>query len=173
MAAAHGADRDTSDRLRGPLLASSVPTTLNIPRIHVRSALVRLGLDGSGAMEVPVDPDEAGWFTGAPTPGSLGPAVIAGHVTWDRYPAVFFRLAELRRGDRVEVLRRDGQAAVFAVSGVRRFSKARFPTDAVYGPTHRAALRLITCGGQYDEGAARYEDNVVVFAELVDVRRRS
>jgi sortase (surface protein transpeptidase) len=143
---------------------------LRIPRIGVESQLVRLGLDGARAMEVPGDPGEAGWYTKGPTPGALGPAVIAGHLTWAREPAIFFRLGELRRGDRVEVLRQDGRTAIFAIRRVVRVSKSRFPTDAVYGPTDHAALRLITCGGRYDDDRARYDDNVVVFAAMVDVR---
>jgi hypothetical protein len=161
------ADRATSDRVRGPMLDHSEPAELRIRSIGVRSRLVRLGLDPAGALEVPTVAAEAGWYTGAPAPGTLGPAVIAGHVSWNSVPGVFYRLGELRRGDRVEVLRRDGRTAVFAVTGVGRFAKDGFPTEAVYGTTDHAALRLITCGGRYDTGAARFEDNVVVFARLV------
>jgi sortase (surface protein transpeptidase) len=122
-------------------------------------------------MQVPADPAVPGWYDRGPTPGSLGPAVIAGHVTWNRVPAVFFRLATLRRDDRVAVLRRDSTEAVFVVRKVERFPKVRFPTRAVFGPTDRAALRLVTCGGTYDVATHRYHDNVVVFADLVATRR--
>lgn len=162
---------DNSDRVEGPVLSQAPPTHLRIPRIDVSTGLVRLGLDSAGAMETPSDPATAGWYTKAPTPGALGPAVIAGHVTWNRVPAVFFRLGDLRRGDRIEVGRRDHRTAVFEVRRVSSFAKSRFPTQAVYGPTDHAALRLITCGGDYDEQQSRYADNVVVFAALVDVRR--
>jgi sortase (surface protein transpeptidase) len=120
-------------------------------------------------MQVPADPSVAGWYTRGPTPGSLGPAVIAGHVTWNLVPAVFYRLGELRPGDRVQVIRRDGQTAVFAVLKVARFAKTRFPTKQVFGGLNYAGLRLITCGGQYDVSVHRYLDNVVVFTRLVNV----
>jgi sortase (surface protein transpeptidase) len=48
----------------------------------------------------------AGWFTGGPMPGQLGPAVIAGHVDSRTGPAVFHRLRDLRPGDQIRV--RDG-----------------------------------------------------------------
>jgi hypothetical protein len=166
-----GAAVDNSDRVKGPVLRQARPTHLRIPGIDVSTGLVPLGLDSTGAMETPSDPATAGWYTKAPTPGALGPAVIAGHVTWNRVPAVFFRLGDLRRGDRIEVGRRDGRTAVFEVRRVSSFAKSRFPTEAVYGPTDHAALRLITCGGEYDEQRSRYADNVVVFAALVGVRR--
>jgi Sortase domain len=159
-----------ADRTRGPVLAESVPVGLRIARIGLVSDLVPLGIDREGAMEVPPDGSRAGWYTKAPSPGALGPAVLAAHVTWDRRPALFFRLQELRQGDRIEVARQDGITAVFRVRRVASFAKARFPTEAVYGPVDHAALRLITCGGAFDEDVGRYVDNVVVFAALVESR---
>jgi sortase family protein len=160
---------DLRDKTKGPVLPESVPLAVSIPRIDTRSRLVKLRLDDEGAMTTPAPP-VAGWFTGGATPGALGPAVIAGHVTWDGAPAVFRRLGDMRRGDRVLVTRADGRTAVFRVSRVARFAKSRFPTEAVYGPIDHAGLRLITCGGTYDAAARRYLDNVIVFARLESVR---
>ena len=97
--------------------------------------------------------------------------MIAGHVTWNGTPAVFYRLGTMREGDAVLVNRKDGRTAVFTVTRVARFSKSRFPTKAVYGEVDHAALRLITCGGTYDQSRHRYLDNVVVFARLSAVRQ--
>ena len=153
------------------MLPKSEPVAVSIPRINIRSRLVRLGLDKKhGTMQVP-EPADAGWFTGGAMPGSLGPAVIAGHVTWDGAPAVFHRLSSMRQGDRVLVTRSDGQIAVFRVSRVARFAKSRFPSEAVYGPIDHAGLRLITCGGTYDAAEHTYLDNVIVFARLESVRK--
>ena len=136
----------------------------------MQSRLVELGLNADGAMEVPQDPAVAGWFSQGPAPGALGPAVIAGHVTWNGAHAVFHRLGTMRRGDQVIVTRKDGRTAVFTVTRVTQFSKSRFPTQAVNGQIDHAGLRLITCGGTYDSARHRYLDNVVVFARLEALR---
>jgi hypothetical protein len=158
--------RGLPDRTTGRLMPESRPVRLTIPRLHLSTGLERLGLDSAGAIQVPRDPAVPGWYTLGPTPGALGPAVVAGHVTWNRAPAVFFRLSTLRSGDVVSVRRADGRTAVFTVRKVARFAKTHFPTRRVFGATHRAALRLVTCGGTYDGRAHRYLDNVVVFADL-------
>jgi sortase (surface protein transpeptidase) len=158
------------DLITGPVLPHADPLSVAIPRLHIASGLVQLGIDDQGAMEVPVDPADAGWYRLGPPPGSLGPAVIAGHVTWNQVPAVFFRLSEVRPGDVVEVTRADGRLAVFEVTAVRLFDKSEFPTQAVFGPVDHAALRLITCGGDYESSAHRYLGNVVVFARLASSR---
>ena len=159
---------DLRDQIKGLVLPESEPVSVSIPKIGVRSKLVDLGLKG-GAMETPENPADAGWYSRGPSPGALGPAVIAGHVTWNG-PAVFYRLGSMRRGDQVSVTRKDGKTAVFTVTRVTQFSKSRFPTRAVYGPIDHAGLRLITCGGTYDKARSRYLDNVVVFAKLQTVR---
>ena len=154
------------DQITGLVLPESHPVAVSIPKLGVRSRLDDLGLGRDGAMEVPENPARAGWFSGGPAPGALGPAVIAGHVTWDGAPAFFHRLGTLQRGDQVTVTREDGKTAVFTVTRVARFSKSQFPSRAVYGRIAHAGLRLITCGGTYDAARHRYLDNVVVFARL-------
>ena len=93
----------------------------------------------------------------------MGPAVIAGHVDSKTGKAVFFRLPELRKDAIIEVTRAGAQVK-FKVLAVRKYPKAQFPTDEVYGPTPNAQLRLITCGGAFDQSRRSYVDNIVVYA---------
>jgi Sortase domain len=168
--ATNARDRSAGGRvegLAGPSLPVSEPRRIRIPKLGVDSTLEELRLDAGGRMTTPREPVSAGWYAGGPTPGAPGPAVIAGHVTWDRRPAVFFDLAELRAGDRIEVDRSDGTTAVFSVTSLEQYDKSRFPTRQVYGSIDHAGLRLITCGGEYDDRRHRYDANIVAFATLV------
>jgi Sortase domain len=145
------------------------PISLSIPSIGVQSRdLVDLATEADGSLEVPTDFAQPGWYSPGAAPGQLGPAVLAGHVDSRRGPAVFYRLGELRPGARVEVGREDGTTARFVVDKVERYPKDEFPTVAVYSDTtHRAELRLITCGGAFDDATGHYVDNVVAYAHLV------
>jgi Sortase domain len=140
------------------------PVALTIPAIGVQTTLTDLGLTLSGALQVPSSTSVAGWYTGSPRPGAIGSAVIAGHIDSRVGPGVFFRLPQLRRGDRVYVRRADRTLAVFTVTAVRMYAKDDFPTSAVYGPTPDPELRLITCGGVFDPGLRSYLGNTVVYA---------
>ncbi|EST29518.1 hypothetical protein N566_21970 [Streptomycetaceae bacterium MP113-05] len=159
---------DAGQKVRGPVLPPSDPVRIAIPSIDVTSSLVNLGRQEDGAMETPRDPGKAGWYTPGPTPGEQGPAVIAGHVTWNGEKSVFFPLGKLGKGDRVNVAREDGSTAKFEVERVERYPKDDFPTVEVYRNLDHAGLRLITCGGAYDDDAHYYRDNVVVFASMVE-----
>lgn len=157
----------------GLVLARSLPVSITIPAIGVRSGLLDVGRNPDGTIQVPPlnDPpltNEAAWYEFSPTPGQRGPSIIEGHVDSARNgPSVFFRLGALRPGDLVNVALADHQVAVFKITGVRLYSKGRFPAGAVYGDTDYAALRLITCGGGFDATTHHYLANVVAFASLV------
>ena len=153
--------------LSTPALAAAPPVRIRISAIGVDSALIALGLAADGTLQVPVDGSVAGWFTGSPTPGEHGPAVIAAHVDWNHAPGVFFHLRDLEPGAEVAVDRADGTTARFEVLEVEQYPKDAFPTERVYGDIDHAGLRLITCGGSFDRAARSYRDNVVVYAGLV------
>ncbi len=77
-------------------MAKSIPVRVQIPAIGVDSVLMRLGALADGTMEVPPVGFPAGWYSNAPTPGELGPAILAGHVDWGGRPGVFYRLRDLK-----------------------------------------------------------------------------
>jgi sortase family protein len=138
------------------------PVALRIPAIGVRTRLTRLGLTRRGTLQVPASPSVAGWYARSPRPGEIGSSVIAGHIDSYLGPGVFYRLRDLHRGNRIYVRQADGRLAVFRVTGVHQYPKARFPTAAVYGPVPDAELHLITCGGTFDYATHSYLSNVVV-----------
>jgi sortase (surface protein transpeptidase) len=140
------------------------PVTLTIPLIGVRTTLVTLGLAPGGSMQVPSSTAVAGWYTGSPRPGATGPSIIVGHIDSASGPGVFFRLSQLRPGDPVYVTRADGSIAVFRVTVVRTYPKSKFPVRAVYGETPDPELRLVTCGGAFDEATGHYLSNTIVYA---------
>ena len=148
--------------------ATPVPTRIEIPRIGVASSLDRLGRESDGTVATP-GPNRwnvPGWYALGPRPGDPGSAVILGHVDSKRGPAVFFRLRELRRGDTITVTRADGSAVRFVVQRTEQYPKRRFPTDDVYYPTLTPGLRLVTCGGEFDQASGHYRSNIIVFAAI-------
>lgn len=148
-------------------LPRSEPTRVIIPTLDVNVRTIELGLRPDGTMEVPANGALAGWYSGAPTPGELGPAVITAHVRWKGERGAFAALTKLDPGDQIGVRRADGSAVLFEVLRVEQYAKDRFPTDEVYGDIQAAGLRLITCGGDADPETGDYPDNVVVYAGLV------
>ncbi|MEK0099355.1 class F sortase [Streptomyces sp. NPDC056002] len=152
-------------------LPFSVADRVRIPAIQVDAPVMPVGVDRDGWVDAPPpeDPNLAGWFTGGVTPGEKGTAVIVGHVDNAQGPAVFYGLGSLKKGNRVQVVRKDKKTAVFEIYGIEVFKKANFPGTRVYGSKGAPELRVITCGGGFSKENG-YDGNVVVFARLVEVR---
>ncbi len=151
-------------------LRHSLPVSIEIPAIGVHSVLLHLGAKPDGTMQVPPlqRATVAAWYRYSVTPGQIGTSVIEGHVDTKQGPGVFFRLGALRPGDLVNVRLANGITAVFRVTGVRQYLKSKFPAETVYRDATRfAALRLITCGGNFDFATNQYLSSTVVFAFLV------
>jgi hypothetical protein len=167
--------RPASTSTSGPIvdaaaLARSTPVRVLIPAIGVDSGLMDLGLGADGSLEVPPSGFPAGWYTGGPTPGEMGPAVITGHIDW-KGPGVFHNLHNMKPRDQVTVTRADGSKPTFRVTRVEQSPKDQFPTKLVYGNIEHPGLRLITCGGSFNSQTGHYEDNIVVFADLIATTR--
>ena len=145
----------------------SYPVRIQIPAIEVDAAVVALGLNQDGTLEVPTDFDVTGWYTGRSVPGDIGPSVVVGHVDSHTGPAVFFELSQLEVGDLIQIERSDQLVARFQILELTLVDKDEFPTQQVYGDTSEPTLRLITCGGDFDRSAGSYEGNLIVFAEHV------
>ena len=154
-------------------LTAAAPRRLEIPVLDVHAPVLPRGLDGQGAIVPPpfAQPDAVGWYEGGVRPGAVGTALIVGHVDTETRPAVFYRLNTLRPGQRIRVVREDDRVAEFTVEGVQVLARDHFDAHAAYGPHRagRAELRLITCGGTYDEASRTYTANVVVSAYLTGI----
>ncbi|WP_284578871.1 class F sortase [Streptomyces sp. 2P-4] len=151
-------------------LAASAPVRVDVPSLGVQAPVVARGLDAQGAIDPPPydRPGTVGWWGAGPKPGEAGAALLVGHVDTRSKPAVFYGLSTLRPGAKVRVARADGAVAEFTVEDVRVHERSRFDADRAYGALvpGRSELRLVTCGGTYDQKAGTYTANVVVSAYL-------
>jgi len=150
-------------------LARSAPVNIRIPGIGVNAPVMKLGRDADGTVQVPplAEHNLTGWYRYGPSPGQRGPAVILGHVDSATGVSVFYYLKNMHAGDKVLVTLADGKVATFAVDGLQRVAKDAFPTASVYGRAGYPSLRLITCGGPFDQATGHYTDNIIVYAHLI------
>ena len=89
--------------------------------------------------------------------------VLAAHIAYDGVDGVFRHLDDLATGDTVTVALDDGSTGDYVVTEVTQVPKAELPAE-VWGRDGEQRLVLITCGGEFDEGAGHYRDNVVAYA---------
>jgi sortase (surface protein transpeptidase) len=139
------------------------PTSLAIDALDVDAApVVPVGVQDNGEMEIP-GADQVGWYRFGARPGDDGSAVLAAHVAYDGVDGVFRHLDDLAADDTVRVQFADGAERAFTVSEVARYDKSALPPD-VWARAGASELVVITCGGEFDDTADSYEDNIVAYA---------
>jgi hypothetical protein len=154
-------------------LGPSNPVKISIGKIGVNAPVGQLDLLDNGRIQEPPlsRPNLTGWYKNGAAPGEIGPAVILGHVDSKRGPAVFYKARTLKKGDTIEVTRKDGKVAVFTVERLKQVPKAKFPGQEIYAAQlDHAALRLVTCGGSFDKRTGHYVNNVIVYARMTGIR---
>jgi LPXTG-site transpeptidase (sortase) family protein len=146
--------------------AQALPIRVRLGGIDVEAPVVPVGVDGLGEMELPQDVRTVGWYRFGPAPGAAaGSSVLSGHVD-DRVQGrgTFYRLTDLEAGDPVSVELADGTQLEYRVRTVERIDKDVLPGEEIFDRTGPPRLTLVTCGGDFDWGTRKYQDNVVVTA---------
>jgi hypothetical protein len=147
--------------------AAVPPVRLAIPAIGLAAPVDQVGIvAATGEYQVPSDVDRLGWYQFGPDlAATAGSIVVAGHVDGaGQGRGAFFRLAELAPGDRIDLADAAGTGYGFEVVAREVYPKEEIPLDRYFARDGELRLTLITCGGDFDSGARRYSDNVVVTA---------
>ena len=142
--------------------ASRTPTAIRLGRLSIGAKVTELGMDGSGAWQLP--DAGVGWYWFTATPGTPGNAVMVGHFdTWWGGDGPLARLHEARVGDRIDLdvtMRTaspgddapDGtgeavevtETLTYAVATSRLVDRTDVSPTA---PTDDERLTLVTCAG--------------------------
>lgn len=144
-------------------IPTSPPATILIKSINVHRPVEAVGVDRSGAMKVPQNPWNAGWYKYGPVPGAPGDAVIEGHSGYPDAPLVFGRLDRLLKGDKIVVVLADGSRRLFLVDSIAVWPARAHPTG-LFDPGGPPRLTLITCTGSFDDQSKTSADRLVVEA---------
>lgn len=142
------------------------PVRLVIPKIGVDDFIEYVGRTSEGAMDVPKDAANVGWYILGPKPREIGSAVIAGHSGWSNgKPAAFDHLYKLQKGDKIYIEDDKGMVSTFVVRETRNYDPTA-DASGVFGSTDGGVhLNLITCGGVWDAIEQASPNRLVVFTD--------
>lgn len=149
---------------------AALPIRLMIPAIDVDAKVQFVGLDedGSGAMAVPSNFTDVGWYKDGVRPGMSGSAVIAGHLNGKKVPeAVFYDLDKLQIGDKVVIMSEESTEDIFTVVRVETYAYDAPTADVFTSADGKSRLNLITCGGEWLPEENVYNKRTVIFTELL------
>jgi LPXTG-site transpeptidase (sortase) family protein len=140
------------------------PTQLRIPSINIDAQVQDVGITKNGNMATPNNFTDVGWFKYGALPGTIGSAVIAGHVD-DGFalPAVFSNLNDIKKGDDIYVDTVGGTTIRFVVTDIKTYDYTA-PTEEIFNQTNGSFLKLITCAGVWVDKYKTHNKRLVVTA---------
>jgi LPXTG-site transpeptidase (sortase) family protein len=144
------------------------PTTyrVRIPRIGVDAPVVAIQANENRVLDPPRDPSVVGWWSDGAAPGETrGSAVMVGHTVRNKGGGVFDDMADLSRGDAIEVDRSDSTMS-YRVKSIDVLSKEEVArnAEAIFAQTGAGRLVVITCD---DWDGSVWRSNIVTIATPV------
>ena len=145
------------------------PQRLEIPKLEIDTDIQYVGVNAKGNMGVPSNYSDVAWYKYGTAPGQIGSAVIDGHVDNGLGLAgVFKRLVEMKRGDDVYVVTKEGRRLHFVVTKTATYDYKDVPTEDLFNKNDAAYLNLITCEGSWIKTEKTYDKRLVVYTRLVN-----
>lgn len=139
------------------------PVTVRVGAIGLEAGIQSVGVDDDNLFDVP-EAQTVGWYKYGSAPLENGSTVLAAHVDYGGRQGAFFNLATLAPGDELEVELADGTVIAYEVTDTTLYDKTALPADDLFRKDGPPVLRLITCGGTFDQTERSYRGNVVVTA---------
>jgi Sortase domain len=159
----------TGSTLKSTVERKANPVRLLISAIGIDATVEEVGVTPAGDLAVPKQNpwQDVGWYESGPRPGERGSAVIDGHL--DRpggYPAVFWRLRDMRIGDEVVVMDAFGKTLRFHVRDIEFYSPQDAPIQEIFGNETGTYLNLITCAGDWIASQHQTTLRLVIYTSL-------
>lgn len=144
-----------------------MPARLQIPALDIDANVQYVGVKANGSMGTPNNFTDVAWYKYGTVPGQLGSAVIDGHVDNGlSLPGVFKHLSNIKIGDDVYVVTKEGTRLHFIVQNIAHYPYKSVPTDQIFNPKDNARLNLITCEGNWVGADKTYDERLVVYTVL-------
>ncbi|MBD8045325.1 class F sortase [Arthrobacter sp. Sa2BUA2] len=141
------------------------PVRVQVEGTGIDLEVVPTGVEDNGAMTIPDNHYQAGWYRYGPRPGQpSGSAVLAAHVDSRTEALPIAGLKDVPAGTKVTVTLEDGSAVVYQTEKVENIAKRSLDGHRLFDRTGSPLLKLVTCGGRWLDTEDDYEDNVVLTA---------
>lgn len=151
--------------------ASVAEAHLKITKIGVSAVIKEMGMTSDGAMAVPSNRTDVGWFSLGTRPGEIGSAVIGAHNRFASKAGVFAHLDQLQKGDVLSVVDEKGVSISFVVRDMHTYD-ATDANTGIFESNNGVHLNLVTCSGEWNPLTKSSKKRLVVFTDLVEVTNK-
>ena len=145
------------------------PKFIDIPKLRIHTKVTAKGLDKTGAVSVPSNTNQVGWYTNSASPGKSGAAFMMGHVSgYTNRGGIFYNLKALEAGDTITITMGDNRTFTYVVVSKETTTKDAVDMTKALTPIRldKPGLNLMTCSGTYNGREQTYDQRLIVYASL-------
>jgi sortase A len=160
----------TAGKIHADAAPAGIPVRLRAPEIDLDVTIEQTGFAADGtSLGVPKSCYDVAWYKFGPRPGTVGNAVIDGHVECKTVQyAALYNLDKILVGETFQVTDDQGVTRTFEVTKKTSYAYNQVDTSLVFSNTDGDAdLNIITCGGTWMPDKKLYDQRLVVFAKLL------
>jgi LPXTG-site transpeptidase (sortase) family protein len=142
-----------------------IPKVLTISKLGIHATVDPVSTTAAGAMGVPENIWNAGWYSGSAKPGQPGAVFMDGHASSTR-GALFGNLDSLVIGDEMQVERADGRVISYKVAKVSVLNRNDVNMIEAMQPldSQKGGLNIMSCVGQWVSAENTLENRVLIYA---------
>jgi len=156
------------DDSEGYTVSANQPRVIEIPSLHVKGYVQRVGVAADGAMATPSNINFAGWYVRNPAPGESGVSIINGHAGGRYTDGIFKHIGQLKAGDTLTLQMGDLSWRNFEVISSKIYPVADAGTALFKDdPSIDQELHLITCDGDFNDASQTYDARAIVVAKFI------
>lgn len=145
---------------------ASMPKYLIIDDLGIKARVKSEGRDRDGAVGVPNNVFDVGWYDESSTPGSAGAAFFDGHVAGYTSHGALYNLKNAEEGTEIRVVMGDNSEIRYRVVTKDYFPQGDVDMVKALSPIRqdKFGLNIMTCSGSFDPKSDSYAERLVVYA---------
>ncbi len=155
--------------MKGYIVPNTFSRYITIDAIDVHARVVSVGVLKDKRMQSPSNVFDVGWFTKSALPGNDGAVVMDGHISSEKTKGVFYRLKDLKKGDKVKVELGSGKTVSYEVVKSEIQDVDKIDMAKVQKPIEgKKGLNMISCTGKVIKGTREFDKRIVVFTKQIE-----
>jgi len=150
------------------LFSKQQPVKLAIKDTRIESSVEQVGIDDKGNMQAPSSAGIISWYQFGALPGEKGNIVFSGHKDSSVGPGVFYTLNKTKPNDQIIITDAKSHTFVYTVEKTSEYLSEDLPVKQIFDSQKKSKkIYLITCAGQFNFFAKKYDKRILVEGELL------
>jgi len=160
----------SNDAIQNYTVNADAPRLLTINALGVKARILPMSVNQDNSIQLPINVNDSGWYTGSAKPGEAGAVLIDAHALGVSRPGLFAYLDTLEAGDTIQIELGNGKKLTYEVVRVDTAPLNEVAVKDLLVPYEGVTkgLNLSTCTNSQMLNGETCDQQVVVYTRQVE-----